>query len=103
MREYKLTDCSGETVDLDDPKTYERLPKEVRTLDDLMMKEIGQYYCYTHYWHRDVFIDRDSSGQVKRVEKLIKEFTDNRRNNWENPIWFQEQIFLFQDETENMC
>lgn len=103
MREYKCTDLSGKIVDLDDPKTYEYLPKEVEALNHLMLKEIGYYYCYTHFWHKDMFVEKKEDSQMNRVEKLIKDFTDNRDKNWENIIWFQEQVFLFQDETENMC
>jgi hypothetical protein len=34
---------------------------------------------------------------------MIKDFADNRKNNYDNLQWYREQVFLFQDETENMC
>ena len=41
--------------------------------------------------------------QRQRVYKLIKNFAENRKNNYKNILWYKEQIFLLQDETENMC
>lgn len=67
-----------------------------------MLSEIGRAYCYMNYWHKDIFRENDG-GQKKRIEKLIKNFADNSRQNCDNVLWYQEQIFLFQDETENMC
>lgn len=95
--------CSpfGEEVDLDDPKTYKCLPNNVNDLRTLMLKEIGYYYCYTKFWHKDTF-GKDNK-QKKKVKKLIKNFTENESKNYENVLWYQEQIFLFQDEIENMC
>jgi hypothetical protein len=55
-----------------------------------------------NFWYKDIFGKRDG-GQKKRVELLIKNFTENERENYENILWYQEQIFLFQDEIENMC
>ena len=101
MREYKCSDLSGEVVDLDDPKTYDYLPDEAKELNDLMLREIGYALSYMDYIHTDIFPPNDD--QRERVVKLIKAFWKSRRDNWENPMWFKEQIFLFQDETENMC
>jgi len=98
--------CSfdGEEVDLDNPETYNYFSQDVKTLRDKMFTEIGYYYCYVNYWHKDIF-DRPDFGlpQKIRVDALIKNFTDNERQNYDNVLWYQEQIFLFQDETENMC
>ena len=41
--------------------------------------------------------------QRQRVNKLIKDFTDERKNHSTDVLWYQEQLFLFQDEIENMC
>ena len=101
MRMYKLTDGSGESVDLDDPKTYSRMPDDIREVDNLMMREIGQAHCYMNYFHPDSYPDGDN--QRKRVEAMIYNFTTERHNNWKNVMWFKEKVFLFQDETENMC
>jgi len=100
MRPYKCTDLSGQTVDLDNPETYKHLPTDVRKLRDLMLREIGYYHCYVKYWHKDAF---KGDGQVKNVKKLIKNFTENEGDNRDSVIWYQEQVYLFQDETENMC
>jgi hypothetical protein len=80
------------------------------------------------YWHPDVFgkkkipadMTRDwteeelarklpdmvnNSGyyQRLRVYKLIENFCNERKNKWNDVMWFKEQVFLFEDEIENMC
>ncbi len=100
MREFKT--AFGEVFDLDDPETYKHLPNTEKELRTLMLSEIGYYYCYVKFWHKDIF-DRDDCGQKKRVKKLIKNFTKNERANYANLLWYKEQIFIFQDEIENMC
>jgi len=101
MRKY--TGSLGEEVDLDSPKTYKHLPKTTKELDALMFKEIGYALCYMDYFHKDWYSGKRGDGQRKRVYKLIKAFTKDRKNNYTNKIWYKEQIFLFQDEIENMC
>jgi len=108
MRLYKGS--FGEEVDLDNPITYNYLgTDDVSKLDDIMFKEIGQALVYMDYFRPQMFPkkynlnDRCGYEQRQRVNKLIKLFADDRHNNWKNPMWFKEQIFLFQDETENMC
>lgn len=109
MREFK---CSpyGDVVDLDDPKTYDHLPKTSKELDDLMFCEIGKALVYMDYFHSDWFHKKKKTGlmsacskQRQRINKLIKNFADNRKDHYNDILWYQEQIFLFQDETENMC
>ena len=98
--------CSpfGEEVDLDDPKTYEHLTDNKDELRNKMFSEIGMAYCYMNFWHKDIFDNYDSGvKQKERVNDLINNFTDNERENYDNIMWYNEQIFLFQDETENMC
>jgi hypothetical protein len=108
----KFTTAMFGDVDLDDPKIYEYLPKTTTELDKQMFTEIGMAICYMNYWHLDWFPKKQptdspllDSGykQRKRVMKLIKQFCAERRNNYENLQWYQEQVFIFQDETENMC
>lgn len=58
-----------------------------------------------HHKNSDKEIDINNGGydQRQRVYKLIQHFADNRRHNYDNIMWLKEQVFLFQDETENMC
>lgn len=105
MRIHK---CSpfGEEVDLDDPGTYSHLPQTTKELRKMMFCEIGMTHCYMYYWHKDIFTMEGGIGgsrQIERVEKLIKNFTENEKHNYNNLQWYQEQVFLFQDEVENQC
>ena len=124
MRKYKQH-FDGVEVDLDNPKTYKHLPKTDRELDDLMILKIGQALLYMDYFpdRKDLFgkrkrkvkkgffsSKREADGfhncgwyQRQRVHKLIKKFAENRREKWGDVKWFREQVFLFDDETENMC
>lgn len=102
MRKFICRPSGELDVDLDNPKTYEHLPQNKEKLRQKMLSEIGYAYCYMNFWHKNIFGKKDG-GQKKRVELLIKFFTDNEKRNYENILWYQEQIFLFQDETENMC
>lgn len=112
MREH--IDHFGQICDLDNPETYSYLPKTTKELDNLMFRYIGETICYMDYFHPDIFIkdikditngSLQASGynQRLRVNELIKDFTTNRKYNYENVLWYQEQIFLFKEETENMC
>ena len=58
-----------------------------------------------HHKNSDREIDINNGGyyQRQRVYKLIKNFAENRRHNYGNIMWLKEQVYLFQDETENMC
>jgi len=98
MREF--IDAFGEIVDLDDKVTYDYLPDTSKELRDLMFSEIGFAHWYMNYHHPEIFKGHE---QEARVKKLIKQFTDGYRKTIDTPIWLKEQIYLFQDETENMC
>jgi len=102
MRIFKIGCSYNQHVDLDDPKTYNYLPKNVNELRQKMFAEIGYAFCYMNYWYKDVFGVRDG-GQKERVELLVKKFTENESKNSDNILWYQEQVFLLQDEIENMC
>ena len=105
MREFRT--AFAEIVDLDDPKTYEYLPQDRKELDNMMFCEIGQALVYMYHFktRRDMFTKEHECGwkQRIRVNILIQKWADERSNNYENTMWIQEQIFIFQDETENMC
>lgn len=115
---------SGFVVDLDDPSTYDYIGSDdVNVLNDIMLSRIGYSICYMDYWNKNIFatepkvpemmeykgrmvdinIENVGYQQRIRVNSLIEDFTKNRSKNWENPLWFKEQIFIFDDETENMC
>ena len=109
MRIHK--DFFGEH-DLDDTNTYSYLPTDKKELDDLMFTEIGKALVYMDYFHPDCYGKKSSkegglknSGykQRKKVNELIAYFAKNRKYNYDNILWRQEQIFLFQSCTENMC
>ena len=103
MRLFKQKGCNYK-VDLGDPKTYEHLPNTLDEIRDRMFKEIGYYYVYVAHWYRDI----NFGEQYIRVENMIKTFAENDMNyrydsTNENIIWYQERVFLFLDEIENMC
>lgn len=108
MREFITRPFGDIVVDLDNPSTYEHLPQTTKQLDNLMFEEIGKALVYMDYFLPDVYRNKDSKyksavKQRKRILKMIKDFADNRKNNYDNIQWYKEQVFLFQDETENMC
>ena len=94
-------DAFGHTVDLDDDKTYKNLPKTDRELDDKMFEEIGKALVYMDYFHPDVF--PSSSPQRLRVNQMIYNFATERRGHYKDVKWLREKLYIFQDETENMC
>lgn len=106
MRPYKESPY-GNIVDLDDPSLYSHLPDNIKLLDDLMFKEIGYALCYMDYFHKDSYCIgtkwESCLEQRKSINKLIEKFTSERRNHYEDVMWYKEQIFLFKDEIENMC
>ena len=101
MRKYKLQPFGNIEVDLDDPKTYDLLPKTTEELRSLMFENIGYAYCYMNYYHKDSYIKYPD--QKNTIEQMIEYFTNNEKQNRDNVLWYQEQVFLFEDEIENMC
>ena len=108
MRPYKLTDMSHETVDLDDPSIYEYLPNTIDELFDRMCKNIGYVLSYMDFIHRDIY-PMDARQRV-RVNELVakfwreeKEYDAKDQRKRMDLLWMKEQVFIFEDETENMC
>ena len=97
-----FTDSFGEKFDLDDDETYKFLPSDISVLDDLMFQEIGKALVYMKHFHPNW-----DEKQEARINVLIEEFAKNRKkyyiSSFEDLRWYQEQVFIFQDETENMC
>ena len=100
MRKFKTFE--GSEVNLDNSKTYKHLPQNTKELRQLMWLEIGYTYCYMSFWYKDIF-KKQGRKQKKQVKLFIKNFIKNEEQNYENVLWYQEQIFLFQNEIENMC
>ena len=108
MRPYRLTDTSGETVDLDDEAIYAHLPSTHEELRDRMWKDIGYALSYMDYIHRDRF-PLDNEQRI-RVTVLVTRFWREGCEDLESgtlkrsvPRWLREQIYVFEDEIENMC
>jgi len=99
MKEKRLfIDWEGHEVDY--------LPNTIKELDELMFSRIGYALVYLKYYYPNW-----DDKQEWRIHNLIKNFADNRKEfrylrpskNLENILWFKEQIYIFEDETENMC
>lgn len=114
MRLYHLTDLSHETVDLDNESIYATLPSNVEELYDRMLRNIGYALSYIDY----IWPDRypSDSRQRLRVSELIAHFWhEGHEERWPgdairdgnqkrfDPRWLREQVFVFEDEIENMC
>ena len=129
MRKFICT--FGDEVDLDNPKTYKSYPNTRKELEALLYQQIGYVIMYMDYFpSRKGFYPKEkqkpnfvkhtngkkydiansSYDQRLRIEKFIKLFCKNERK-WnedkkieaQNILWLKEQLFLFYDETENMC
>jgi len=96
MRKFK--ERFGKTVDLDDPQTFDYLPNDWAELDNRMFKNIGFALVYVKHFHPDW-----CEAQTDRINVLIKHFADNRHLHYEDVMWYKEQSYLFEEETENMC
>jgi hypothetical protein len=94
--------CSlGEEVDLDNKDTYSYLPDDANQLRDILFKDFGWSQLYMNYLHFDIFDKKDI--QRIRIDKFMKSYSENHLKNYDNVFWLKEQVFLFQDEIENMC
>ncbi len=102
MRKFSCRPFGDVDVDLDDTQTYIHLPDSIGELRKLILSEIGYAYCYMNYWHPEIF-KTVGFQQKNRVLSFIEAFALAEKNNRENVMWYKEQVFLFQDEIENMC
>ena len=101
MRIFK-TSPFGIEADLDNPELYKYLPNDFYELRDIFFKEVGYSYWYMNYRH-NYSGSLGFESQKKRIDIMIKDFTENYDKNINNIMWLKEKIFLFQDEIENMC
>lgn len=115
MRTFK-TRPFGYEVDLDDPKTYAHLPQTKDELWTKIFSIIGYALCYMDRFHPDnypkeklFFGDSPSLlganyAQRMRINVMIDDFCSKNYYDYiSNVEMMQEFIFLFEDETENMC
>ena len=101
MRKFK---CSlGEIVDLDNPETYSYLPDDCDKLDKLMFQDIGFALVYMDWFNWDDYSTGYGWEQRVRVKELITYFANNRKHHYNDLMWLKEQVFIFQNEIENMC
>lgn len=107
MREFK-TSPDRRIVDLDNPDTYKHLSQDIEVVERQIYVKIGQAITYMdgHYPHlypKQPGGNGSGYAQRQRVQKLIDNFALNRRDHVNDLRWYQEQIFLMQDDCENMC
>ena len=108
-------DEEGQQVDLDDPKTYEsefwKKYTTAASLYELARCELGEALYYIEFSHPDSFVNRprDDCGyrQVERIRQycfwFAQEWNAHLTDTEENRMWFRKFIYMFQDETENLC
>lgn len=74
--------------------------------------KLSEWYPDTKHPNKKVEVNNVGYRQRQRVYKLIKNFAENERKHIytedkvqkaKNLMWYKEQVFLFQDEIENMC
>ncbi|GMR07000.1 MAG: hypothetical protein BMS9Abin26_0002 [Gammaproteobacteria bacterium] len=102
MREFRRSP-SGEIVDLDDSETYSHLPGNRKDCVDLLFQKIGFTHLYMNYIYPESFTDGKGLEQKNRVHEFISKYVDTDKSGIDDVLWYQEQVFLFQDEIENMC
>lgn len=76
------------------------------------MVKMSDMFPNAKYPNKKIDINNSSYNQRQRIYKLIKYFAENenkysytedKNKKLKNLMWYKEQVFLFQDETENMC
>lgn len=98
MRIYKDRLFNDE-YDLDNEDTYSHLPDNIKELRILMLSEIGYSYLYMNKWYSEIF---NKTPQKDKVEKMVDYFAENEKYHYQDKKWYKEQVFLFQEEIENM-
>lgn len=92
-------------VDLNDPKTYNRYRYRNWTCTQLrneIYKSVGFVKLYIEQFNTDW-----DKRQVEEVEKMLFWFGKEHRNYYqdtpEGRHWLRKWLFMFENETENMC
>ena len=74
--------------------------------------KLSEFYPNSENGESLIEINNGSYNQRQRVYQLIKDFAENEngrsytedeQKKQENLMWYKEQVFLFEDEIENMC
>ena len=99
----RLFTCSpfGDEVDLDNPVTFSYLPDDTHQLRTILFKEFGFAILYMNYFHPDIFCEQNT--QRIRIDKFMENYSQNHLEKYNDVLWLKEQVFIFQDEIENMC
>lgn len=108
-------DEEGHDVDLDDPKTYSdpywSEYKTAASLYELAKCKLGKALYYIEFFQPQMFVnDRKEGCGYKQVERIkqycfwfAQEWNSHLTDTEENRLWFRKFIYMFQDETENLC
>ncbi len=114
MRKF-ITSPFGDEVDLDDPKTYDYLPKTEKELWKGIFERIGYALWYMDKMNQDAypkelipmengnFRGASAIDHRKRINAMIDDFTVNYYEYIKNIEKMREFLFLFDDLTESMC
>jgi len=110
---HMFRNCDNKQVDLDDTKTYTYLSKykTAASLSELAKCNLGKALYYIEFFHPEIFRDSPklSCGyiQVERIKQycfwFAQEWNAHLTDTEENRLWFKKFIYMFGDETENMC
>ena len=94
-----------EDVDLNDPKTYEHCHYrnwDCFTLREEIYRKVGYTKLYVEQFHPDW-----DKRQVARIDQMLFWFgREHRKYYGDTPrgrAWLRKWLFMFEDETENMC
>ncbi len=97
MRRFQT--AVGPEVDLDDPATYAHLPQTLKGVTNQLYREIGYARVYVlrnarpgRKW------DKAQRARIKEMVRAIAADADSLPL-----VHWQERLFLFLDEIENMC
>lgn len=91
----------GPPEDLDDPKTYARFPQTIRDVQEALWRKIGYaaVYVIAHQFSES----ECGQKQIDRIGVLVEAVAKGQEQRGKPLIWWQEQLYLFEDEIENMC
>jgi hypothetical protein len=101
------TSCGllSDEVDLNDPRTYDHCyykDWDCRQLRDEIYRKVGYVKLYVEQFHPGW-----CSNQVARIEQMLFWFGKEHRKYYQDTPegrgWLRKWLFMFEDQTENMC